>query len=146
MKKVEKHCRRCGQRFWVPAALGDLRLTCPKCKYCWDEFGATLEGLNPESAESKGDLTEVRCHDCGCLIYKNELVRRDVRVGSSYFSNGDPQHKGNASYYGRVSLCKFCNDARTATETATELNNLICWIVIVIAIFFFVLIQGIFKR
>ena len=85
MKKVEKHCRRCGQRLWVPAALGDLRLTCPKCKYCWDEFGATLEGLNPESAESKGDLTEVRCHDCGCLIYKNELVRRDVRVGSSYF-------------------------------------------------------------
>ena len=75
---------------------------------------APLEVAEPAPAESRGDLTDERCYDCGSRIYENELVRRDVAVGSSYVpSDGDPRHHGRfVTHHGRVSLCKSCNDAR----------------------------------
>ena len=37
MEQIEVTCKQCGQRLRVPAGLGDLTLTCPKCRHTWDE-------------------------------------------------------------------------------------------------------------
>lgn len=59
MDKVELLCRRCSQRPRVPSALGDLRLTCPGCRYSWDEPAATIrclafETMPPNVAPDRG--------------------------------------------------------------------------------------------
>lgn len=76
MKKVELECRRCGQRLRVPSALGDLRLTCPSCGYCWDESSSTLRRLALGTVPSKVAPNRVRDRvpdtDIGCLIHNVE--------------------------------------------------------------------------
>lgn len=66
----------------------------------------------------KDERTRERCFDCGARIYESELVRRDVKVGSSYVpSDGDPNHFGRSvSHYARVSLCGLCNKARNDAD------------------------------
>lgn len=45
MEKVVIPCKRCGQRLWVPSELGDIAVTCPKCRHRWDESGALLKRI-----------------------------------------------------------------------------------------------------
>ncbi|MBA4189723.1 MAG: hypothetical protein C0467_17190 [Planctomycetaceae bacterium] len=37
MSTIELICKQCGQKLRIPAGLGDLSLTCPKCRHTWDE-------------------------------------------------------------------------------------------------------------
>lgn len=73
-----------------------------------------IEYEEPEDEEEEDERSGERCYDCGRQIYESELVRRDVEVGSSYIpSDGDPRHHGRfVSTYGRVYLCRRCNNAR----------------------------------
>jgi transglutaminase-like putative cysteine protease len=48
MHRTIIHCHNCQQRLKIPSGLGGIRVTCPKCRACWDEeTGGQVSLPNP---------------------------------------------------------------------------------------------------
>ncbi len=95
MKKVELSCRRCSQRLRVPSAYGDLRVTCPSCRYRWDESAATLMrlafGTTPSAVAPDRGRDRVQGDRIGFLIHEVEQrskewfeLRRGIPTASQF--------------------------------------------------------------
>jgi DNA-directed RNA polymerase subunit RPC12/RpoP len=95
-------------------------------------------GADLDAQLDRGELTDLRCFDCGSRIYERELVRRDVEIGrrrssSSSFDIGAGKFgrwdmlaaslgstKGIVREYGHADLCLACSVARDQEALARK--------------------------
>jgi hypothetical protein len=76
----------------------------------------------PPPQHNPGALTDLRCYDCGQRIYENELVRRDVKTGSSISWGSRSSRTTNR--YSRVNVCRACSLARDKTAFVVAMVTL----------------------
>jgi hypothetical protein len=123
-------CPGCGREIPVSEyELGCIFITCSACETRFfphqpepapDAFVPSPEPPPRPRAGPvrRGELTNLRCHDCGARIYEAELVRREVRVGGSEWGGvsagrgGGSFYGGASAYYRRVDLCLACSNER----------------------------------
>jgi hypothetical protein len=106
--------------------------------------------LRPQ--QDLGELTELRCYDCGKRIRERELVRRDVATGwRSWFAGGSSSRSGwssggSSTHYGRVDLCRSCSRDRDEAALRQQRLAMLCGAVALAAMFLLFLFCGVLKH